>query len=82
MQPYAAVRAHFGRFGAVADVYFPKDRTTVGGAAQFQSISLKAPGFNPWNLKCDILAAWFQAFAFNINLYRSTRRGGTRRSAS
>jgi HrpA-like RNA helicase len=28
---------------------------------------LKAPGFNPWNLKCDILVS---KFAFKFNLYR------------
>jgi hypothetical protein len=31
--------------------------------------SLKAPGFNPWNLKCDILASKF-AFSNRVNLYR------------
>jgi hypothetical protein len=29
--------------------------------------SLKAPGFNPWNLKCDFLVS---NFAFKFNLYR------------
>jgi hypothetical protein len=30
---------------------------------------LKAPGFNRWNLKCDILVS---KFAFRFNLYRYT----------
>jgi hypothetical protein len=33
---------------------------------------LKAPGFNPWNLKCDFLVSKFAAFKFN--LHTATRR--------
>jgi hypothetical protein len=32
---------------------------------------LKAPGFNPWNLKCDILVS-IQAFACEFHLCRYT----------
>jgi hypothetical protein len=39
--------------------------------------SSKAPGFKPWNLKCDHLVS---NFAFKSNLYRYTAGGGARDS--